>query len=40
VPGIMGFFFGVGHFIAFYFFDSDIFKKAEKRVNNAINELF
>ncbi len=35
----MGLFFGIGHFIAYYFFNQDMFKRAETKVNNMLSEL-
>jgi DMSO/TMAO reductase YedYZ heme-binding membrane subunit len=38
LPGIMGFFFGVGHFLAYLFFSQDIFHRFEKKFNSFLEE--
>jgi len=38
-PGIMGIFFGIGQFIAYYFFNHDVFKRAETKLNSMLSEL-
>jgi uncharacterized membrane protein YqhA len=32
IPAIMGIFFGIGHFLAYFFFSNEVFKKFEKKV--------
>lgn len=39
VPGIMGLFFGIGHFLAYLFFSYEGFKKAETKVNSVLKDL-
>jgi hypothetical protein len=39
VPGLMGLFFGLGHFLAYYFFSLEIFKKAETKLNSVLSDL-
>ena len=32
IPGLMGIFFGIGHFLAHFFFSNEVFMKFEKKV--------
>jgi hypothetical protein len=32
IPGLMGIFFGIGHFLAHFFFSNEAFRKLEKKV--------
>ena len=32
IPGLMGIFFGIGHFLAHFFFSNEVFGKFEKKV--------
>lgn len=39
MPGIMGIFFGIGHFLAYLFFSRDAFKRFELKFNNYLEEI-
>jgi DMSO/TMAO reductase YedYZ heme-binding membrane subunit len=39
VPGLMGVFFGLGHFLAYLFFSQNTFQRFEQRFNKFIDEL-
>ncbi len=32
IPGLMGIFFGIGHFLAYFFFSNEVFGKFEKKI--------
>jgi hypothetical protein len=32
IPGLMGIFFGIGHFLTYFFFSKEVFGKFEKKV--------
>ena len=40
VPAIMGVFFGLGHFLAYYFFAREPFRRFERSLNSLLNEIF